>query len=1473
VRITADDEKALIKTHDVLIREPFFQIEMRIEDEMSPIVSPMSSPYASPRDASSKDDQEGKGAAGGKDDAIPAAAAAPEMQPIGIIKLFPTPRHFESAVQQIIRDGIELINIPEPLLTHRDLQTYVTAAASGGQGGEDAMAGPNENDHGGDIAGGSNSGETSSSMPTMSDRDIVSLVHEADQYPALYEGVFSGIRGWFDEVVEYTEVFAPYQKLYTENECTRMTIHETFASVPMDVFRTAIAKYRAQGDQFSGIPYLADIGLIRVNSSKLKAMLLPNPEAMITNIRELLPLLMQEDAESLIEDMTDMSREMSSTPHDAMEFVHKMEQLEMAEAQLPKLLKKFDRFMQMARLCTQENNWTLPDSVKNQQVLLTQMEKLVTEGIERTGANRDEDTARFRQEIKDEIPTKVTAVMRTVIAGLDDTRIQDDKSSASVVLDYLSGLEESLHQARKNADNFTAFQEALEEPDVTEYEELDDVEADFAVKKALWEGIRDWEQLTNAWEGTLMGDIVASDMDKQVNNYVRLAGKSKMKLQACPSAVKLSEDVSQFRNLLPVIVDLRNPALKRRHWEQIESTLGYTFDNEVKPPEAHLLRELLDLNVQEHKEALQQISTAATAEGALVDLYSTKVTSVWKDLEFIVNPYKEYRDAWILGSVEDIQVALDESLVQLNTILGSRYCRPIRDQVMHSQAQLLLLSDTLEEWLQCQKKWMYLETIFGAPDIQRQLPKESALFDKVDKSWKGIMAATNNYPSALVAGTAKGRKDLLASHNESLDHIQKNLEAYLETKRQAFPRFYFLSDDELLEILAQTRDPRAVQPHLRKCFDCIQQLEFGDDKSIDIHAMISPEKERVSLGKAMKARGAVEEWLMAVQDRMQKVVKDLLHVAVDDYEKHDERTEWVCNAGHPGQCVATGALIMWTKYTEDVLRDSGGDNPTPNGMKIWLDKNVKMVLDLVIMIRGKLTRLQRKILAALITVDVFCKDQIDYFVENDVKKINDFAWEQQLRYYWDETWDNGNGGCVIRHANAKLGYMYEYMGCTSRLVITPLTVKCWLTITGAIHLKLGAAPAGPAGTGKTESSKDLAKAMGTFCVVFNCSDQVDYILLGRLFSGLAQCGSWCCLDEFNRILIEVLSVVAQQLLILRNGMKAGKERIDFEGRDIALLSHCVIVTMNPGYAGRTALPDNLKVCFRPIAMMVPFYAQISEIVLYSQGFSTARSLSIKMAQLYQLASQQLSQQPHYDYGLRAIISVLLMAGGNKRTNPDLGEDVILIRAMRDSNLPKFLAEDVPLFRAILIDLFPGVEVPTDDYGDLLIAIRKELEVRGLQPKEELIHKIIQLHDMIKIRFGVTLVGPTGGGKTAAYQIMVAAHTRLREENHSDEWYQVSRMDVINPKSISMGELYGENNELTQEWTDGVSIAIMCCRGCRGCRTFMFSSATNLTILSLLSSLSLAHARAHTHTYTHLTISSAPRCFANKLSSTRTIAFT
>jgi dynein heavy chain len=179
-----------------------------------------------------------------------------------------------------------------------------------------------------------------------------------------------------------------------------------------------------------------------------------------------------------------------------------------------------------------------------------------------------------------------------------------------------------------------------------------------------------------------------------------------------------------------------------------------------------------------------------------------------------------------------------------------------------------------------------------------------------------------------------------------------------------------------------------------------------------------------------------------------------------------------------------------------------------------------------------------------------------------------------------------------------------------------------MTITGAMHIKLGAAPAGPAGTGKTESTKDLAKALGIYCVVFNCSDQIEYKMMARLFSGLAQSGAWSCLDEFNRIDVEVLSVIAQQLLDIREAKLQNKVRFLFNNCEMALIQTCgVFVTMNPGYAGRTELPDNLKVLFRPVSMMIPNYGLIAEIMLFAEGFENAKTLSTKMVQLYKLASE------------------------------------------------------------------------------------------------------------------------------------------------------------------------------------------------------------------------------------------------------------
>mmetsp|Transcript_24429 Transcript_24429/g.96934 ORF Transcript_24429/g.96934 Transcript_24429/m.96934 type:complete len:2723 (+) Transcript_24429:2309-10477(+) len=357
---------------------------------------------------------------------------------------------------------------------------------------------------------------------------------------------------------------------------------------------------------------------------------------------------------------------------------------------------------------------------------------------------------------------------------------------------------------------------------------------------------------------------------------------------------------------------------------------------------------------------------------------------------------------------------------------------------------------------------------------------------------------------------------------------------------------------------------------------------------------------------------------------------------------------------------------------------------------------------------------------------------------------------------------------------------------------------------GALQMILGGAPAGPAGTGKTETTKDLAKALAKQCVVFNCSDGLDYCAMGKFFKGLASCGAWACFDEFNRINIEVLSVIGQQIMSIQLALKNRVEVMEFEGSSIQVRSGFgVFITMNPGYAGRTELPDSLSALFRPVAMMVPDYALIGEIMFFAYGFSDAKSLGRKMVTTFKLCSEQCSSQSHYDYGMRAVKTVITAAGNLKRTEPESDEMVLLLRALQDVNVPKFLPGDLPLFQGIISDLFPGKRKPDVSYGALYMVMKFVIRRKSLQPHRWFISKVIQLYEMIVVRHGLMLVGPTGGGKSANLCVLEDTLGELKTRGESGFAFERCIVYQLNPKSITMGQMYGQFDENTREWQDGI----------------------------------------------------------------------
>jgi len=1287
-----------------------------------------------------------------------------DFSDMGTINVTPSQHRIKAGIESVIFQSLKVIGIPERVFSHEELQVYI-------------MEDTDEQEE-----------------QAVEDVPVQDIINSDEAFTLTTEKIFENLANAFEEVNEYSNIFLPFKDTYFSNKSeVENLVKKYHGTIDIEEYKTDIKKYKDQVDNFNTIPWIADVGIFTVFSDVLKKNLMPSPVRCMLALKELLPELMKKSSQILLDTLGEVVPIVTGVPGNVADFVKKKKIVEESQSELNNYKGAQKHIDDMAHLMD-EMTWPIPDDEKAHLNMISSEMLTLENGIEIAQGKEEEDTIRFVQDIEAEIP-KLNKDIQMIKELLDKPIISslDHYENTSDVIAFLEKQESDLTVKSDRSETLQEYQGFLGQMQ-TEFEVLDEVKADLGLKLKLWKGIKEWNHLTAEWTNTPLATVEAAALEKKITVFNKLCFQAAKNLPGNPVVPKLKSSVTSFTPVLPVVVNLRDDTLQERHWKQIDDCVGF----EIQEDPDFTLGMLIEKEVTAHADRIVEITTYAQQEFVLEGMMA-KVTNMWKTSEFEVRNHKDQKDLFILGDTSEIIANLDDSLVTINTVLGSRYVGGIRDLVDEWRGKLILFQDTLDEWLMCQKTWMYLETIFSSPDIVKQLPEAAKLFQTVDKSWKNIMKMTNDDPVAIKAGTYKDRKETFQSHNVALDKIQKNLEEYLETKRAAFPRFYFLSNDELLEILSQAKNPLAVQPHLRKCFDNIVSLEFAPGESVDILAMFSQEGERIDLGKNLKARGPVESWLTDVESRMKDRLHALMKAGLIDYDKRD-RKEWILH--HPGQVVATVAQMTWARETESALREENASE----AMVKWSALYKADLNDLIIKIRGDLTKLERKVIVALVTTDVHARDIIDDMIEKNVTDTMDFTWQVQLRYYWIVEQEKVSP--VVNHSDAVLLYGYEYMGATSRLVITPLTDRCWLTLTGSYGLKLGAATAGPAGTGKTESSKDLAKALAINCVVFNCSDQIDYKMMGKLFRGLAQSGGWTCLDEFNRIDIEVLSVVAQQMVVLREGRIAKKSSINFMGVQIALKDHHVIITMNPGYAGRTELPDNLQVCFRPVSMMVPNYALIAEIMLFAEGFGDAKTLSRKMCKLYILCSEQLSQQPHYDYGLRAVKSVLVMAGSLKRSNPQLSEDLVLIRALRDSNVPKFLADDLPLFAAIVLDLFPGVSIPDNDYGEFAVAMDEEIEKGGYQKVDKFKNKIIQMFDIFNIRFGATLVGPTGSGKTTCYKLLAKVMTNLREKGSSNPLFDRVHTTILNPKCISMGELYGEFNELTQEWHDGLASTIM-----------------------------------------------------------------
>lgn len=513
------------------------------------------------------------------------------------------------------------------------------------------------------------------------------------------------------------------------------------------------------------------------------------------------------------------------------------------------------------------------------------------------------------------------------------------------------------------------------------------------------------------------------------------------------------------------VSDLKSDALRDRHWRSLFQALRipttYRSTNIT-------LGQIWDLNIPRNEKQIKEIIHQAQGEMALEE-YIRQVKDTWSNYTLDLIDYRN--KCRLIRGWDDLFTTCRDQLTSLGSMRASPYYRVFEEEASALEEKLNRVNGLFDIWVDVQRQWVYLEGVFaGNADIKHLLPVESSRFNSINSEFLSTMAKVSKSPLVFdvlgLSGILKTMERLI----EALGKIQKGLGEYLERERSAFPRYFFLGDEDLLEIIGNSKDVGRVAKHLGKMFAGIRTLHLNDARDT-ITAISSKEGERIHLAEPiiLTDKLKVNDWLAALETATRVTLRQLLRTTCERLQdlyganqeiKSLELLAWI--EEFPDQLVLLAIQITWTANVEKQLADT-------QSVAEILQVTLSLLSCLSEIVLQELDPLVRQKCEHLIVEIAHQRDVLRTLLESQPLSASSFAWQKQMRFYHDSDELDVNKAVIVRMADAVIPYGFEYLGISDRLVQTPLTNKCYLILTQAIHAQCGGSPFGPAGTGESPS--------------------------------------------------------------------------------------------------------------------------------------------------------------------------------------------------------------------------------------------------------------------------------------------------------------------------------------------------------------------------------------------------------------------
>jgi len=1221
---------------------------------------------------------------------------------------------------------------------------------------------------------------------------FINLVQSSNELSAIKTSILGIISSSYDEAYEYSQMFIDYFEIYklpeTWKESSYLftysglpysgTLNSSNYDTPKDYFlshfnempivfidRVAsdIERFRNDRNRVSNFRATSAKGVLYIDSHVLKEILLPIPDESMRKLQELIQSLIQFKFELVGGALKYFSRSLQQEPQNLISFVQFCEIIQKTIEYSPLIQKDIafiDKLFEMLdQFEIQHPRNTLHQSYKQ---FLIDHES--AKGIKSINLESFKKPLKEMVSQMEEVLSHYNEKSTSMPSTMKEISIEDRLPAAEKLLEKINSLKSGI-------DDIKRYQQIIG-LDLNRLEMYDDVlkSANFTVQ--LLTSIRDWQDVARTMKSVPLVSININSLSTSIENLVqsinRLRNESKFGFSII---AELLSKVQEVYSYLEQIEMLSKGKMRSGNWISLFKACG------LQPSQYHdniTIEDLSNMGILKMKEKILEITTISQGEFEIVSEFD-RITTEW---EKVTVPFVEMtiknEDNLRLGDTSQLVERINDRMIVFSKMYSNPYSISIKDSLLSKMKLLDTISRIIENWSTFQNNWSILSAFFESKENRNLLPLQSSKIDSIKKKWLPIAKYALKDSRVVSIATYPQLLDVFSDMNSSLESVLSSLGKFLDTKRTSIPRFYFITNDDLLLFLSTTQFS-VFSFILKKIFMDISQIDFHEQEmkpndllnnslnfnKLKIYGLIGINGEELNFQRQVLCSNPIEQWIPQTIDYMHNAVRDAIYSSLGGCSG-PSLIDWALL--YPSYIVFLSLHVSICKEIADCIKQSEYNS------KAFAQYDSLLRLRYEDVVQGLANKIKETDTKKLSVLLVIIQHYREILKEMSSSSNNaDLEWRNILHFslitttnklrlqFGDTSWDHG----------------FEFYGNVPVLVHTKHIESLLQSSLNALsqhHLPL---LTGTVSTGKKLFFKYLSALFGKFLYTCLPVQFESEVLLIRSIIGAATSGSWVVFNDIDQICHRSLSVLFDSIRSLISAQNASNPRFVIMSKFFDVQNGCsLFLSSNQTIFNNSSFPSQIISFARPISLVEPDMSKIIETQLVIYCFKESRVLASSLIILVKSGLHLFASEVSNSLILNSIERILKQSVQIRKLGV-MSEELILAYSAFNHFRSMCHHRFLPQLLNMVFSAFPignsysefiiqlkGIDTQRSE-PEILEFISKEIKVLGNDlPIEYLSNQILKLIYMLERYQVIILSGPPNSGKTLIFSILNSLFNRL-----------------------------------------------------------------------------------------------------------------